>query len=278
MRVSIWNQGEYAGYSERPELQLKWFLDNAEAVKEQGGAARQQTTRAAMASGSPTSRRPAVQFRGRYQLRLAEARGLLREGMEQRGGGGGGGGDDGVQLEQVAEGGGRSAGPRALAAVAEAKKYMGTPYQWGGSTPQTGFDCSGLVQWAYAKAGIRIPRTTYDQVDAPNGRRVDRAHLVPGDLIFFRSASGDVHHVGMSLGGDKFVNAPSTGQRVRIDSLKEPYYANEFYVARRFDLGGGAGNGRPQAAAASAGMAEAPAAPAAEGYAPRRRPGRCARG
>ena len=171
---------------------------------------------------------------------------------------------DGVQLEQVAGGGGRSAGPRALAALAEAKKYMGTPYQWGGSTPQTGFDCSGLVQWAYAKAGIRIPRTTYDQVDAPNGRRVDRAHLVPGDLVFFRSASGDVHHVGMSLGGDRFINAPSTGQRVRIDSLKEPYYANEFYVGRRFDLSEGAGNGRPQAAASAA----AAAAPAAEGYAP----------
>jgi NlpC/P60 family len=268
MRVSIWNQGEYKGYSERPERQLKWFLDHAIAVKQQRVAAGQ-------AVDDPGSygewiadvERPAAQFRYRYQLRLAEARGLLREGMEQRGGGGGGGGDDGIQLEQVAEGGGRSTGPRALAAVAEAKKYMGTPYQWGGSTPQTGFDCSGLVQWAYAKAGIRIPRTTYDQVDAPNGRRVDRAHLVPGDLIFFRTAGGDVHHVGMSLGGDKFINAPSTGQRVRIDSLKEPYYANEFYVARRFDLSQGAGNGRPQAAA-SAAAAAAPVAPAAEGYAP----------
>ena len=265
MRVSIWNQGGYKGYSERPELQLKWFLDHAIAVKQQRVAAGQ-------AVDDPGSygewiadvERPAAQFRDRYQLRLAEARGLLREGMEQRGGGGGGAGDDGVQLEQVGEGGGRSAGPRALAAVAEAKKYMGTPYQWGGSTPQTGFDCSGLVQWAYAKAGIRIPRTTYDQVDAPNGRRVDRAHLAPGDLVFFRSASGDVHHVGMSLGGDKFINAPSTGARVRIDSLKESYYANEFYVGRRFDLSDGAVNGRPQAAASAA----AAAVPAAEGYAP----------
>jgi uncharacterized membrane protein YgcG len=267
MRMSIWNQGEYRGYSDRPELQLKWFLDHAIAVKQQRVAAGQ-------AVDDPSSygewiadvERPAAQYRGRYQLRLAEARGLLREGMEQRGGGSPGAGDDGVQLEQVAEGGGRSAGRRALAAVAEAKKYMGTPYQWGGSTPQTGFDCSGLVQWAYAKAGIRIPRTTYDQVDAPNGRRVDRAHLVPGDLVFFRSASGDVHHVGMSLGGDKFINAPSTGARVRIDSLKEPYYAKEFYMARRFDLGAGAGDGRPQAAD-SAAAAAAPASPAAEGHA-----------
>jgi hypothetical protein len=242
MRVGIWNRGAYAGYPDSAELQLKWFLDQALAVKRQR-----------MAAGKPVDdprsygewiadiERPAEQYRGRYQLRLEEARSLLRQGLERRGG---------VQLEEVADGGGGGgAGPRALAAVAEARKYLGTPYQWGGSTPQTGFDCSGLVQWAYAKAGIRIPRTTYLQVDASNGRRVDRAHLLPGDLVFFRSASGDVHHVGISLGGDRFINAPRTGERVRIDSLKESYYANEFYVGRRFDLSGA---GKPRAAAAEA--------------------------
>jgi hypothetical protein len=243
MRVGIWNQGAYAGYPDNPELQLKWFLDQAVAVKRQRLAAGQ-------AVDDPGSygewvadiERPAAQYRGRYQLQLDEARSLLRQGMERRGD---------VQIEEVADGGGGGEGPRAIAAVAEAKKYLGTPYQWGGSTPQTGFDCSGLMQWAYAKAGIQIPRTTYTQIDAPNGKPVDRAHLLPGDLVFFRNASGDVHHVGMSLGGDKFINSPSTGEKVRINSLKESYYAGEYYTARRFDFSGG-GNARAAAAAAPA--------------------------
>jgi NlpC/P60 family len=255
MRVSIWNQGAYAGYPDNAELQLKWFLDRAVAVKQQRvDAGEPVNDPSSYGEWAADVERPAENLRYRYQLRLEEARSLLRQGME-RGSRGHGGGDPGVEV--VGEDDGRGAGPRALAAVAEARKYLGTPYQWGGSTPQTGFDCSGLVQWAYAKAGIRIPRVTYDQVDAPNGKRVDRAHLLPGDLVFFRSASGDVHHVGMSLGGDKFINAPSTGEKVRIDSLKESYYANEFYVGRRFDLSGA---GRPRAAAAAAsGMVDAEA-------------------
>jgi hypothetical protein len=132
-------------------------------------------------------------------------------------------------------------GKQALRALAEARKYMGTPYLWGGSSPKTGFDCSGLVQWAYAKAGIRIPRVTYDQIDAPNGRPVSLRKLLPGDLVFFKNASGDVHHVGMSLGGDKFMHAPHTGDVVKISSLKESYYAREFAGGRRFvaAVGGG---------------------------------------
>ena len=181
-----------------------------------------------------------MQYRGRYQLRLEEARGLLRESAGQRQNGGGGQGA-GAELDALGADGGRSAGPRALAAVATAKKYLGTPYRWGGSTPQTGFDCSGLVQWAYAKAGIRIPRTSEQQILAANGRPVDRRHLIPGDLVFFRDSSGDVHHVGISLGGDKFINAPHTGDVVKIASLKEPYYAQQFTGGRRFDLGAARG-------------------------------------
>ena len=130
------------------------------------------------------------------------------------------------------------AGSKAQAAVAEAKKYLGTPYQWGGSTPETNFDCSGLVQWSYAQAGIQIPRVTYDQIEAGNGKSVERDDLLPGDLVFFADATGDVHHVGMSLGGDKFIHAPSTGDVVKISSLNESYYAGEFTAGRRFDAAG----------------------------------------
>jgi hypothetical protein len=114
-------------------------------------------------------------------------------------------------------------------------KYKGTPYQWGGSTPQTGFDCSGLVQWAFATQGIQIPRVTDQQILATNGTAIDRKDLAPGDLIFFRDPSGYVHHVAISLGGDRFLHAPHTGDVVKESSLDEPYYAQQFTGGRRFD-------------------------------------------
>jgi cell wall-associated NlpC family hydrolase len=233
MRHGIWNQGEYAGYPQRPHLQLKWFLDHAVQVKSERIAA-------GKAVDDPRSfgewiadvERPAAEYRGRYQLRLDDARSLLAHASEHARGHVH---DSPVEVGQLADGGTARAGPRALAALAEAHRHMGTPYRWGGSTPQTGFDCSGLVQWAYAKAGIRIPRTSEQQILAGNADPVNRGHLRPGDLVFFRNASGDVHHVGMSLGGDRFINAPHTGARVRINSLNEPYFAREFAGGRRFD-------------------------------------------
>ena len=91
------------------------------------------------------------------------------------------------------------------------------------------------MQWAYAKAGIQIPRVTDQQILASGATKVGRKHLLPGDLVFFRDASGYVHHVGMSLGGDRFIEAPRTGLKVRISSLKDPYYAQQFTGGRRFD-------------------------------------------
>jgi NlpC/P60 family len=224
MRASIWNSGAYVGYASRPHLQLDWFLDHAEEVRRQR-----------IAAGLPIKdpkhygdwiadiERPAAQYRGRYQLRLDDARELLRHAPAAQ------------VVEQVHVGTGLAAGPGALKAVAEARRYLGTPYRWGGSSPSTGFDCSGLVQWAYAKAGIHLPRTSEEQILAPGGRRVDRDHLLPGDLVFFRDASGDVHHVGISLGGHRFIEAPHTGDDVRIASLNDPYYAQEFTGGRRFE-------------------------------------------
>jgi hypothetical protein len=133
---------------------------------------------------------------------------------------------------------GDGAGAKALAAVTEAKRYMGTPYQWGGSTPQTGFDCSGLMQWAYAHAGVQIPRVTYDQVHLGEAVK-SQADLKPGDLIFFGDPN-QPHHVAMSLGGDKFIHAPSTGDVVKVSSLNESYFKSEYAGARRIDLSGAA--------------------------------------
>ena len=175
----------------------------------------------------------------------------------------GGAAPGGVAQAVADAGAGGGAGPRAMKAVEVAKQYLGTPYQWGGSTPETNFDCSGLMQWAYGQAGIKIPRVTYDQVG--EGLEVGRNDLKPGDLVFFADG-GDVHHVGMSLGGDKFIHAPHTGDVVKISSLNESYYAQQFDGGRRLDTAAGAAE-----PAAAAPVAAAAAAPAAAGSRPRGR-------
>jgi cell wall-associated NlpC family hydrolase len=227
MRASIWNIGPYSGYGDKPELQLRWFLDHAEAVKSQR-LARGLVVDDAHQYGAWIAdvENPAAQYRGRYQENLDEARALLSRSHR-------GAADQLVQAVDAADG--PQPGPRALIALAEAKKYVGTPYKWGGSSPNTGFDCSGLVQWAYAKAGIRIPRVTDQQILASGATAIGRRELLPGDLVFFRDSTGYVHHVGISLGGDKFLHAPHTGDVVKVASLKESYYSHEFAGGRRFD-------------------------------------------
>ena len=248
MRVGIWNKGEYAGFPEKPELQAKWFLDQAEAVKKQRIARGQSVTDPKQfGEWIADIERPAAQYRGRYGMRLGEANSLLAKAGERARARAGA-----AAVEQAAPragrarrrgrrrrgdaagGGGGSAGPKALAALEEAQKYTGTAYKWGGSTPQTGFDCSGLVQWAYAKAGIQIPRVTDAQFAAGNGTPVDRDKLLPGDLVFF-GKPGNIYHVGISMGGDKFLHAPKTGDVVKVASLNDSYFSQNFAGGRRFD-------------------------------------------
>ena len=100
-----------------------------------------------------------------------------------------------------------------------ALSMRGTPYVYGGSTP-AGFDCSGLVQYAYAQAGIPVPRTAQTQFQAATRIGVDQAQ--PGDLLFFRDR--DAWHVAIYVGRDKFVHAPWHGIPVRTDSLRDGFY------------------------------------------------------
>jgi cell wall-associated NlpC family hydrolase len=116
-------------------------------------------------------------------------------------------------------------------AVAVAAQYLGTPYHFGGASPASGFDCSGLAQYAYGQSGVGLPRVAADQFKV--GQPVDRASLQPGDLVFFQDSTGYIHHVGMYLGDDKFIQAPHTGDVVKISSLDEPYYAGQFAGGRR---------------------------------------------
>lgn len=110
-----------------------------------------------------------------------------------------------------------AAGPSAQQAVAVALSQVGTPYVWGGEEPG-GFDCSGLVQYSYAAAGISMPRVAQDQYDAGPVLPPD-ATLVAGDLIFFGASATTIEHVGIYLGNGQMVDAPHTGALVRVEPV-----------------------------------------------------------
>ena len=119
-----------------------------------------------------------------------------------------------------------SAGDRAAIIALD---QVGEPYRYGGSSPG-GFDCSGLVQYSYSRAGYSAPRTTGQLWSA--AKTVDRGELRAGDLLFF-SIEGKMSHVGLYLGERRFVHAPQSGRSVSIESLDAPFYKAAFIRAGR---------------------------------------------
>jgi len=117
------------------------------------------------------------------------------------------------------------------AALLAAESRIGTPYRYGGSGPDA-FDCSGLIAYAYQKAGVTLPRTAAQQYAL--ARPVRRAELRPGDLVFFRLSGREVSHVGIYAGDGQFVHAPQAGGQVRTASLDDEWYRERY-----------AGSGRP---------------------------------
>jgi hypothetical protein len=116
--------------------------------------------------------------------------------------------------------------------ISLARQQLGTQYVWGGSAPG-GFDCSGLVVWAFGQKGVQLPRTSYNQIQV--GASVQPDKLRPGDLVFFdtdRKKTGP-DHVGIYIGGGKFIHASSPGQGVKISSLAESYYMDRWMGGRR---------------------------------------------
>ncbi|MDD2059904.1 C40 family peptidase [Pseudomonas sp. GD03860] len=117
--------------------------------------------------------------------------------------------------------------------LSRAVNVLGTPYRWGGSSPSKGFDCSGLVKYAFHEVEeVDLPRTSNAMAQG-HGIKVDRDELKPGDLIFFNIKSRRVNHVAIYLGNDRFIHAPRTGKRVSIDTLSKPYWRSRYVVAKR---------------------------------------------
>jgi len=115
----------------------------------------------------------------------------------------------------------------------QAAGLIGTRYRFGGSRPETGFDCSGFTSWVFAEAaGIQLPRTAREQF-VQSGPVVARDALQAGDLVFFEQSRRGIDHVGIYVGEGRFVHAPSRGGRVRIDSLSLPHWQRSFEGARR---------------------------------------------
>lgn len=121
-----------------------------------------------------------------------------------------------------------------IAAAVEALVTVGAPYHYGGTSPDTGFDCSGLVAHVYEQAwGISLPRRTEEQRSI--GHPVKLAELEPGDLVFYNTRHRPYSHVGIYLGDGNFVHAPRRGRRVRVESINKPYWRTRFSGARRLD-------------------------------------------
>lgn len=189
-----------------------------------------------MPDTSPSPTDPSRRLAGRGLLRLALGLG----GIVSLGAGLGGCAGSGARQRQ------RSAAPpparprsddlpgtdAGVEVVVRAMGLIGVPYQWGGNDPREGFDCSGLVNHVYLEAaGLRLPRTS--RLISERGRQVSRTRLAPADLVFFNTSGRAFSHVGIYIGDDRFVHAPSSGSLVRVDSMAQVYWRQRYVGARR---------------------------------------------
>jgi len=127
-------------------------------------------------------------------------------------------------------------GASASVVIPTAERYLGTPYRWGGTSPTTGFDCSGYVQYVFAKHGVRLPRTSRGQAYAGSSVALDERYLRAGDLIMFAERGEPISHVAIYAGNDRIIHSTSSGGGVRYDELGSPrgaWFVQHAVVARR---------------------------------------------
>ena len=127
-----------------------------------------------------------------------------------------------------------SAGGRVQKVIEDALQLVGIRYRRGGSSTETGFDCSGFVGYVFReRLGLALPRTSREISRA--GEPVDQNELEPGDLVFFNTMRHAFSHVGIYLGDNQFVHAPRSGRAVRVEDLRDRYWAKRYNGARRID-------------------------------------------
>lgn len=118
-------------------------------------------------------------------------------------------------------------------AAISAISFVGKPYVFGGSNPDVGFDCSGLVQYVLLQSGVKkLPRTSLEMYE--NSSPIEKENLVVGDLLFFQTNNDNkINHVGIYVGEGRFIHAPSSGNFVRLDKLEQDYWQKAFVGGRR---------------------------------------------
>ncbi|MGB3860922.1 MAG: NlpC/P60 family protein [Candidatus Aminicenantaceae bacterium] len=117
--------------------------------------------------------------------------------------------------------------------VSTARRFIGVPYSWGGTSLQQGFDCSGLTMAVYELNGLKLPRSSKDQFTA--GTPISRSQLAKGDLVFFATSQGQkVTHVGIYTGDGQFIHAPGKDKRIHIDSLLKGYFKTHYMGSRTY--------------------------------------------
>lgn len=118
--------------------------------------------------------------------------------------------------------------------VLSATQHLGLPYVWGGEDPDRGFDCSGLIKYTFEEFNINLPHRADLQYNY--GEAVKKDELQPGDVVFFATGGYPIGHVGIYVGEGKFIHSPRVGGAVRVEDMREAYWAKRFTGARRADL------------------------------------------
>jgi peptidoglycan DL-endopeptidase CwlO len=167
--------------------------------------------------------------RRRQEQLAAQARQQVTSSSSTNGGGGGGGGGTSPSSSYSGSEAVTGAAPPARygGVVGIAMRYLGIPYRWGGSSPSTGFDCSGFIMYVFAQVGVSLPHSAAAQYGY--GAPVARSNLQPGDLVFFNGLG----HAGIYIGGGSMIHSPHTGDVVKISNINSGWYASTYVGARR---------------------------------------------